>query len=199
MFCEHCGKELVDPDLFCEHCGSPLPEDAVKHGGRDLLKAVGLLAWSWVKRYKIALICIIALAALTAGGFMVVDYLKTVIDPRDYITVQLSGYNSGGTADVRFDEDDSLTYRLLGLGPAELEALDKAYETEETKLAALFYLAMRAEENSNIDDIFGVSFTCSQNNGKISNGDIVSVDITVDQDILETYGLHTFKKNYTVD
>ncbi len=199
MFCEHCGKELVDPDLFCEHCGKPLPEDAVKRGGTDLLKAVGLLVWAWVKRYKIVLIAVLALAALVTGGFMVADYMKTVINPVDYLSVQLSGYHSGGTAQIVFDEDHTLMYRLMGLGPEELEALDAAYETEETKLAALFYLAMLAEENSDLNDIFEIYSSRSQSDGKISNGDIVSVAITVNQDLLETYGLHTLKKEYAVE
>lgn len=198
MFCEHCGKQLVDPDLYCEHCGSPLPEDAVKHGGTDFLKAVGYLAWSWVKRYKVVLICIFLLVTLVTGGFMVVDYLKTVIDPADYVTIHLSGYDNGGVAECRFNEDYNLTYRLLGLGPAEMEALDTAYETEETKLAALLYMAAMAEEKSNMDDIFTMQVSSTGNNGKLANGDKVHVNISVNQDILETYGLHTFKKHYEV-
>lgn len=199
MFCEHCGKQLVDPDLYCEHCGNPLPEELVKHRGTDLLKAVTFLVWSSIKRYKVALICILLLAVLATSGFMAADYLKTVIDPTDYITIHLSGYASGGTVEGRFDEDHLLTYRLMGLGAAEIEALEAAYETEETKLAAMLYFAEMAKEHSNIDDIFTLQYSVTGTNGKLSNGDIIRLEIMVNQDILETYGLHTFKKRYEAD
>lgn len=198
MFCEQCGKELVDPDLYCEHCGTPLPEDIVRSNQAGLRETAGNLMWNWVNRHKMILIVIILLATLITAGFMAADYLKTVIDPTDYISVQLSGYNARGTAAYSFDENCDLTYRMMGLSDTEMKLLDEAYESKETKMAALLYMAMLAEEHAIIDDIFTLECTVEESNGALSNGDTIQITAKVNRDLLKSYGLRTFKEEYTI-
>ena len=187
MFCKHCGKELPEASGFCENCGT-----SVITGKRNR---------SAVNSGKTKLCLILGAVAVVAavGLSMLVDYLKMSIDPTEYVTVEASGISGSGTVEVFFDKNDLLRDKIEGVNPED-NAWNESFLEEADPLRVFGNLFFEEESVSIVDNLFFAAVNQTEIiNGTFENGDVVAVDIHVNQELLRTYGYHTAKDEYQVE
>lgn len=124
MFCPNCGCKLDDDALFCEQCGTQITEEPMQENqaqenevpsqpspapktpgkGSELLDKVRSYVKGNKKKVGIAAGAVVAVIAVIAVIIFMVTRPLTV-NLNKYVTVEYSGCNSVGTAQVSFDSD----------------------------------------------------------------------------------------------
>lgn len=98
MFCEKCGKELPEGSAFCEACGEQVPKQTMEIPKVLKENPFKKVPPKYLALGGIAIAFFIIIIAVLANR-------KTVINLNDYVTVDFSGYDSMGKAQVDLDEE----------------------------------------------------------------------------------------------
>lgn len=154
MKCEKCGEELKANAKFCPKCGNAVTLD----------NTVATL-----KKKKSPIIYIVAVicAVCIIGGIVFYKTRPEVLDLKEYVTCEISGYNGYGKAYIGGDEDKLINdiYALAS------EKKDLSYTTPEDFVGNL-----------------GLKFDVTPSK-KLSNGDIVKIKYTFDNKLMKQYGM----------
>ena len=182
MYCEKCGSEISESSRFCEQCGTPVS------GKEPSTKSNNLSSFfTFIKgNKKLAIGCAVAVVVLIVA-IGIINTIAHTINPVDYLSVQISGYNGEGVLSCSFDPDSELLYKLLG---KQYEALD---DLTDEQFGAVWGEAIQAEYN--IEEAIDITPEYQE---QLSNGDAVTVRITVDADMLAQYGYRFAKKEYDI-
>lgn len=102
MYCQNCGEKLENGAVFCVKCGNKIERDPIvsnssKSGNNK--SAANSPKLSMKKSVKICGVAVIAIILM-----LLVANKKTVISLNEYVTVDFSGYDSYGKAEVHFDD-----------------------------------------------------------------------------------------------
>ncbi|MBR6281418.1 MAG: hypothetical protein IKR14_02835 [Lachnospiraceae bacterium] len=129
----------------------------------------------------------VCILTVTMGVAMVAcgkEEADGVVDIFDYVTVEYSGENGSGTANVTIDYDN-LELEMVG-GKNALKDLDDVEDLETL--------------SNYINVVAGISFSIDKNTD-LSNGDTVTVTATYDESVAESANVvfgETLSKTYEV-
>lgn len=186
MYCKHCGKALPEKSEFCENCGT-----SVFTGKRRQAALSG-------RKKKLLLVLSVIAIGVVVGISMLADYLKMCIDPTEYVSISISGLSGKGALEIHFDEHKLLENKIAGMNYQDKQWDESFLENADPlRTFSKMFFGEEDEEISILDPIF--SLYADQDEYHLNtykNGDTVEITIHVNQDLLETYGFHTLKKEY---
>ena len=162
MFCNNCGTNNQDVAKFCSKCGAKL-EAAVVSG-----EAVSAETRKTKKgRSSKPVIAVIAAVVVLAFGIVLITSGPQRINVEDYITVEFTGEDGNGYADVDIDYD------------ALIEKIYKGKEDEDVKNATIIIGSSGGNmmKYTKVSSSFDWDISESR---KLSNGDKVTITITPD-------------------
>lgn len=180
MYCRNCGKDNDDNAKFCTECGAPLAGmsgERMESGCTETQVQSGPAAGEKKKKGRKKFIVIGAIAAFfliccAAGNS------KTKICVTDTLTVTVSGPNGYGTATL--ENEDDWMYEALAV--FKQKAGDYLEELE-------WIASVQADT---------VTFELSQTEG-LSNGDVITVTATINEDDLEGLPIKLTSKKVKVE
>ncbi|MCD8028551.1 MAG: zinc ribbon domain-containing protein [Erysipelotrichaceae bacterium] len=106
MKCPNCGEEIANGSKFCGFCGYQLSEEEIKQGSSNGAKNVLNNVMTVLQNTDKKILGIGALVVCLAIGLVVFfTTRKTTINLQDYVTVEITGADGYGQADVDFDYD----------------------------------------------------------------------------------------------
>lgn len=186
MYCKHCGEKLAEGSTFCENCGTSVitgkrkPSSVIRRKGK-LWLVLGIIAFCAV-----------------VGISMLADYLKMCVDPTEYVSLSMSGLSGKGALEIQFDEHKLLENKITGVSPQDRQWNDSYLENRDPlRTFSKMLFGEEDEEVSILDPIFNLYADQDEYRfDTYKNGDTVELTILVNQDLLETYGFHTLKKEY---
>lgn len=168
MYCTNCGKEISKGSKFCENCGKQVDADL----GTDVDVKTQVLSLIQ-KKPKLAIGCAIGAVALLAI-IIVLICLKPRINPKDYIELELSGFDSKGSSQLIFDPNDELVYKLLKISQEDIDDLNF---DEWGKML---------QDTLIIENAIQTALE-TENKNELSNGDVIRVTVRVDREALKAY------------
>lgn len=182
MYCEHCGKEITQGGRFCEHCGTPLSENIQEPPKNPSVSHAPPQKRSWIR----TALGILALVLLTVG-IQVNDRISHTLNLGDYIEVKVTGFSGRGDFRYTFDPDEALFKELLA-------SQQTGKKSEFEMMCVAWDLQMDLEDAIKIEKVF-------EEGKKISNGDVVKLEIKVNKDFFEELGYYcqdTYELKYEV-
>lgn len=221
MYCEKCGKPLQDDEQFCPNCGLAVG-DAPTAGSIDfsqlknqsVQKAVAIkekVEKNSRKINKKHLAAIAAVAVVAVLAVVILSAVSNTVNPNQYFKseseLEIQGFDgyASVSADSFFDEDEFLT----DLAGGE-DGLLKIANTMLREELGGYGGSMTSWGIIEPDDVlyelqrgaFDYSVDKSEN---LSNGDKVTVTVTIDKDSLRKFnfkkkikGGESFEKTYTI-
>lgn len=190
MNCSKCNEPVAEGSRFCENCGAKIEIAAVENGfqpayGETSQMAAASEAGNMVppknKMSKKAgiLIGVAILAALLIIALLVTH--KKKIDLNDFVTVEFSGYDTYGTAEVTFDYDGFFE-----------EVKEKAKGKKSSKKEANELLSELMVDFSNWGSYVGlvkdVDWSLNKSE-ELSNKDKVMLNFEYDNKAAKKYGI----------
>ncbi len=181
MKCPNCGREIAKGSKFCGFCGYELSDEEMQQsGGKNVLNNI----MNILKNTDKKILGIGALVVCLVIGLVVFfTTRKPTIDLQDYVTVEISGADGYGRAEVDFDydqfEEDVLDAAGLTdianqvIGDADLE--DVLSSEDYSKIYNCAYA------------IESVDYEIDVASG-LSNGDKVTVTFTFNNDLASEAG-----------
>lgn len=195
MICPNCNSVLIEGSRFCENCGAKIEEQvasAATQQTQDVPPAATQQVQNTPKKKPLDKRIIGVAVAVLAIIVLVIVCVKThkhKINLSDYVTVEFSGYDTRGKADVTFDYD--AFYK-------ELEEHAKVSKKDASKLRKQLEdldLGSIAEGLSDISDSVSYMGACKNldwelsKESELSNGDEVSLTFTYDNEAAKKYGI----------
>lgn len=178
--CPYCGAELEAGFTFCGNCGRPIPSDFIKRNeenelGSSFKRIFSILAKD--KRLLSGIIIVFSVILVAIVALVVIlDHVNTVklVDYFEYN--QTEGLNGYGRISYSFDYEQ-LNLDVVGELDVDYDinsmlSLKNAYDAE------LAYNEKCDALSGGVSILF--SFDQDIENGKLSNGDTVTVEITFD-------------------
>lgn len=179
MYCENCGKELAGDGKFCVQCGAPIPEAS----NVTPQKIANALVGAVKKRWKLLVIAAPVLA-LVLVGISIADRISRTLDPRDYVTVTVTGFDGNGKLEYEFDTEEELLMMLMDTQAGEsgsgLELITSVWVLQNDLYEAVQIEAVYEDAE----------------NGMLSNGDQVKLILTVDKEYPKQFGYFFGKDTY---
>ncbi len=194
MKCPNCGREIAKGSKFCGFCGYELSDEEMQlgNGSNNVLNNI----MNTLKNTDKKILGIGALVVCLVIGLVVFfTTRKPTIDLQDYITVEITGADGYGKADVDFDYDQ---FELDALDAAGLT--DIAYQYIGYDYEDLQYV-LSSEDYSKIFNyayaVDSVDYEVDVTSG-LSNGDKVTVTFTFNNDLASEAGFKFKGNDYTV-
>lgn len=224
MFCEKCGKQIPDGSAFCDGCGAKLTQEAAPVEAAAPVAAPAAPAAAAAPAAKPNFFAVLAAKAKAihqknklifpiAGAVLVVAIAVLVVlgilgrqvSMKDYMDVQAEGYDGYGY--VTFDFGHT-SFGMRAVGDKDVEGYDEDLEEDED-FRYMDKSDVDKEYRDNFKDAqklvesieFELTYPEDKSNGRLSNGDVIKVEIKCDEDRAEELGLtlQDLSFEYTVE
>ncbi|MCD7949079.1 MAG: zinc ribbon domain-containing protein [Erysipelotrichaceae bacterium] len=186
MKCPNCGKEIADGSKFCGFCGYQLSEEEIKQGSSNGAKNVLNNITNVIKNTDKKILGIAALVVcLVIGVVVFFTTRKPTINLKDYVTVEISGADGYGRANVDFDYDQFEIDVLDAAGLSDVYYTYYNYDYDDLQYV------LSSEEYTKLYNLVyayeSVDYDVDVTSG-LSNGDVVTVTFTYNNDLAANAG-----------
>lgn len=207
-FCGNCGTQLDDDVCFCPNCGTRIDfmpdnsgsaETASEMQNQNYGNPNGYPGMNMppqpkkpVNKKKLGIIigAVVAVLLVFVIVFAIVRNVKRTINVNEYISVEFTGYDTVGQAEVKFDVD--------GFDAAVMKAQGKKIKNNPDDYTWNDLVDLMSWEDYALADSIETELDKSEN---LSNGDKVTVTITYDESAAKDAGvkLKVSEQSFTVD
>ena len=203
MFCEKCGKQIPDGSAFCDGCGTKLIQEAAPAAAPVAAPAAPakapflatLLAKAKAIHQKNKLIFPIAGAVVVVAIALLIVFsiLGKQVSVKDYMNITAEGYDGYGYVDFDFGYT---SFFMRAVGDKDVEGYDEDLE-EDDDFSYMEKDDVPKDYRDNFKDAlklagsieWEITYPEDKGNGKLSNGDIVKVEIKCKESYAEDLGL----------
>lgn len=204
MFCNNCGKKLDDGVLFCSKCGQKVEVGVEKNEDSQNEKVVANNGTTSMKgKFKKPSIFVILAVSVLLCALVVVSTNKKTLNVEDYIVIKCEGVDGHTDAYVHFDNDkfeyDFFKYAKVKNNTIFDEIHKEVKKEEYIEDNAVFSDSAIQFDLSRYDELVAMDEILSEvkdsieyeldKSSNISNGDKITCNIQLNQDIAKKYGL----------
>lgn len=210
MFCENCGSQIPDGSVFCENCGAkmepaaaPVVPVATDAPAKKPVTFASLVEKVKAIHQKNKLIFPIAGAVLVIAIALIIVFsiLGKQVSMKDYLDINIEGYNGYGQVDVEFGY---MSFGMRAAGDKDSKEFGD-YDEDEYLDASEVKKDYRKnwKKALRLIETIGISYEYPEGkgDGSLSNGDVIIFTVEVDEDLAEDMGI-TIKDTtfeYTVE
>ena len=200
MFCEKCGKQIPDGSAFCDGCGTKLIQEAAPAAAPVAAPAKApffatLVAKAKAVHQKNKLIFPIAGAVVVVAIALLIVFgiLGKQVSVKDYMNITAEGYDGYGYIDFDFGYT---SFGMRAVGDKDVKGYDEDMEEDDD-----FRYMDKSDVSKDYRDNFKnaqklvdsieweVTYPEDKGNGKLSNGDVIKVEIKCKESYAEDLGL----------
>ncbi|MBE6941102.1 MAG: zinc-ribbon domain-containing protein [Ruminococcaceae bacterium] len=195
MFCEKCGKQLPDGSAFCDGCGAKVTQEAAPAAPAKPSFFATLLAKAKAIHQKNKLIFPIAggVVVVAIALLIVFGILGKQVSVKDYMNITTEGYDGYGYVDFDFGYT---SFGMRAVGDKDVKGYDEDLEEDddfrymEKSDVSKDYRDNFKDAQRLVDSIeWEITYPEDKSNGKLSNGDVIKVEIKCKESYAEDLGL----------